>query len=56
MKKDMMVKEYEEGGLKAIDIDSINGTLKMNWQDPSWKMKTVYGFMSSEPNFQQPPP
>ncbi len=27
----MMVKEYEEGGLKALDIECINGTIKINW-------------------------
>lgn len=26
-----MVKEYEEGDLKAIDIECINGTIKTNW-------------------------
>lgn len=31
MKKVEMIKQYKEGGLQAIDFDSINETLKMNW-------------------------
>lgn len=31
IRKGTLVKGYEEGGLKAIDIDCINGTIKMNW-------------------------
>ena len=31
IKKGTMVKEYEEGGLKAIDIERINKTIKINW-------------------------
>lgn len=31
IKKGTMVKEYEEGGVKAIDFDCINGTIKINW-------------------------
>lgn len=26
-----MIKQYKDGGLQAIDFDSINGTLKINW-------------------------
>lgn len=26
-----LVKQYEDGGLQAIDFDSLNGTLKINW-------------------------
>lgn len=26
-----LIKSYEEGGLQAIDFDSLNGTLKINW-------------------------
>ncbi len=31
IKKGIMVKGYEEGGLKAIHIDCVNGTIKINW-------------------------
>lgn len=31
IRKGITVKRYEEGGLKAIDIDCINGTIKINW-------------------------
>ena len=31
IRKGTLVKGYEEGGLKAIDIDCINGTIKINW-------------------------
>ncbi len=26
-----MIKQYKDEGLQAIDFDSLNGTLKMNW-------------------------
>ncbi len=31
IKKVEMIKQYKDGGLQAIDFDSINGTLKINW-------------------------
>uniref|UniRef100_A0A3P9J195 Reverse transcriptase domain-containing protein n=1 Tax=Oryzias latipes TaxID=8090 RepID=A0A3P9J195_ORYLA len=31
MRKNYMVKEFKDGGLKVIDFDSLNGTLKINW-------------------------
>nr|XP_023666313.1 uncharacterized protein LOC111843186 [Paramormyrops kingsleyae] len=31
MKKVHMIKQYKDGGLQAIDFDSINGTLKINY-------------------------
>ena len=30
-KKADLVKDFEDGGLKAIDFDCINETLKINW-------------------------
>lgn len=31
IRKGIMVKEDEEVGLKAIDIECSNGTIKINW-------------------------
>lgn len=31
VKRMEMTKKYKDGGLQAIDFDSINGTLKINW-------------------------
>ena len=31
MKKSDMIKEIKDGGLKVIDFDCLNGTLKINW-------------------------
>ena len=31
LKKATLVKDYEDGGLQAIDFDCINGTLKIKW-------------------------
>lgn len=31
IRKDQMVKEIKYGGLKVIDFDCLNGTLKINW-------------------------
>ena len=31
LKKATIVKDYEDGGLQAIDFDCINGTLKIKW-------------------------
>lgn len=31
MKRVEMTKDFKDGGLQAIDFDSINGTLKIKW-------------------------
>lgn len=31
IKKGIIIKDFENGGLQAIDFDCINGTLKINW-------------------------
>lgn len=31
IKKTLLTKKYEDGGLEAIDFEFMNGTLKINW-------------------------
>ena len=46
MKRDIMINDYENGGLKMIDIKLFNRALKSDWikkilrQRKPWKMET----------------
>ena len=48
IKRTEMTKEYKDGGLQAIDFDSINGTLKMNWLKSSLNNKSFWYHLSRE--------
>uniref|UniRef100_A0A8C6M6K1 Reverse transcriptase domain-containing protein n=1 Tax=Nothobranchius furzeri TaxID=105023 RepID=A0A8C6M6K1_NOTFU len=48
IKKDEMVKEIKDGGLKVIDFNCLNGTLKINWLK-SW-LKNPNAFWYSIPS------
>lgn len=39
-----LIKDYEEGGIKAIDFEIMNGMLKINWLRPFLKMIMRSGF------------
>lgn len=42
--KNYMIKDYEEGGLKTIDFDIMNGVIKLRWLQSFINDKSSFWF------------